>query len=650
MTTTRRRRSRRDRRHTKRILYTTLAALLLVAALFEGYRFVSFYSDATAARAGLLSLRDELDLAKLETSETGLLATRTEVERAQARAHAAHDFARNDPLISIASHLPILGKQAKGVRVLTETARDASDTAIAASDVAIAFSRQGDTTGDQTSVQHALAFLKAQEAPMALVEQGLVRLQADRDRLPDGLIGPLANASGDLDGALARLEGLVSGYSRADALLPQLLGYEGPKTYLILPQNDTELFPSGGLISSYAIAYFDEGGLDRVDLEYFGALYDRWQSQTGGEYIEPPAPLKQYLKKDFSWGLGEAGWYPDFTRTAQLARSFVEKGGAPPTDGTIAIDLHFVGALLELLGPLEMPGYKVTITPQNLREVTLENTRDDAYVPGEEHQAFLSYLAQATLDKLFTAPKGKWVDLLKLLDQQARERHLQLNFQDPKLQSLSAEYGLDGTLAGGDTGDYLMLADTSVNSTKLNLILKNNVALDVQLTKDGAAQSHVTYSIQNPVREWAANRDEDLVRALMLQGVYGCYLRVYAPKQAQLVDVRVNGKVAGAEQINPEFGRMSFGRFFRVLPDETGTAEIVYYTAGVIEASGDLRHYRLYVQKEAGTGAIPFDVDIRLPAGAKLVSARLDGEDYVGALHFQTDLRTDRVIEVTYTP
>ena len=164
------------------------------------------------------------------------------------------------------------------------------------------------------------------------------------------------------------------------------MGYEGRKRFLVLPQNDTELFPFGSLISSYAIATFNAGSLERIDLEYFGVLFNRWQAQTA-EYVAPPAPLKQYLKQDYSWGLGEAGWYPDFPTTAALAHSFVSKGGAPPTDGTIAIDLQFIQNLLALLGPVTVADFDVTVTAENVSELTLALTRDETYVPGRPLKA-----------------------------------------------------------------------------------------------------------------------------------------------------------------------------------------------------------------------------------------------------------------------
>jgi hypothetical protein len=245
----------------------------------------------------------------------------------------------------LASPFPLIGDQAKGLKTLVAAAEDSANTGLLATDVALAFSRY-ERDPNRTSIEEALGFLKSQETAMAAVDSGLRRLQARRNQLPDGLYGPLAAAKADFESAVTKLEELVDGYNRANGLLPDLLGYNGPKRYLVLPQNDTELFPSGGLISSYGIVSFDGGRLVAMDFEYFGTLFDRWQRRTG-EYIEPPAPLKNYLKRDFSWGLGEAGWYPDFKTTAGLASDFVTKGGGPPTDGTIAIDLKFMRALLD---------------------------------------------------------------------------------------------------------------------------------------------------------------------------------------------------------------------------------------------------------------------------------------------------------------
>jgi hypothetical protein len=543
--------------------------------------------------------------------------------------------------------LPIVGKQADGLTSLVQAAEDSTRTGLMASDVALAFAKQSDDP-DLTSVQEALVFLDDQQTPMQDVQAGLETLQADYAALPGGLIGPLGNAKVQLGAALSKLDSLVTGYDRAQSFLPTLMGYEGQRIYLVLPQNDTELFPSGGLISSYGIATFTNGELNDMHFEYFEALFDRWQKQSGGEYVAPPAPLAHYLKQGYSWGLGESGWYPDFPTTANLALGFVQKGGGPTVDGTIAIDTYFIRTLLQEMGPVEVPSYNVTVDVNNFQELTLELTRDEWDVPVEQQKAFLSDLSEALLQRIFATPKEQWVDLLDVLQQMAKERHLQIYLNDPEMQALAVDYGLDGSIERPENSDYLLAADTSVNSTKLNMILNTSLNVDVDLTHDGTAAKTLTYAIHNPFPDWAQGKDPELVARLMFDGMYGSYLRVYALDGSVLKDVRFGGQTVGAEAIEKEFGYTTYGRYFPVLPGTSASLEVSYETPGVVMANGNLRTYRLYVQKEAGTEATPLTLNLKLPEGAHVESVLLDGASYEGGLAIKTDLRTDRTIEVTY--
>jgi hypothetical protein len=260
---------------------------------------------------------------------------------------------------------------------------------------------------------------------------------------------------------------------------------------------------------------------------------------------------------------------------------------------------------------------------------------------------FLSYFAREVLEGLFAIPKDKWPEMLQALDRMGQERHLQINFTDQRLQRMVEAYGFDGALLQGE-GDFLLIADTSVQSTKLNLILEPLARLDVKLAPDGSARSLVTYVISNPFLEWKQGRDSLLVEQLMLQGVYGSYLRLYVPAGADLQDVSLDGSSAGLEQIDSEFGRAVFGRFFTVSPDQTVEARFTYETPGILSVEEDGTYlYALYLQKQAGTGALPISVHVELPSGAELVGASLDDEA-VGGLAFDTDLRVDRQIEIRF--
>ena len=292
------------------------------------------------------------------------------------------------------------------------------------------------------------------------------------------------------------------------------------------------------------------------------------------------------------------------------------------------------------------PEFDVTVDVSNFEEVSLQYTRAEYYVRGEPRKAFLSYLAREVIARLLTTPKDRWVDMLTLLDRMGRERHLQLGFNNETLNALSDEYGFAGGLDGA-AADYVLIADTSVNSTKLNLILETSAELAVKLTADGMAQSSLVYSVRNPFPEWQAGRDPELVQALMLTGIYGCYLRIYVPEQARLRHVTLSGRGAGPEQMSQEFGLAVFGRYFRVKPGEEESVGFEYESRDVVVRDGEAYVYTLELRKQAGTDALPVDLSISLPQGAELMSATVDGKAVSGTA-IKTDLREDRWVEVRF--
>lgn len=621
-----------------------IALALLLLTTFEGIRVYTFWREVTASRAVLLSLADRALLGDPGADGFGLEERRPDLMTTRSRLDNAARFTRDDPLFKLAGQLPILEGQVSGTRGLVSSALISTNIAIELSAIISDLdAHQG--TGGRSSVEAGVAYIDEQRPAMGRVKTDLQQLQRQNQEIPSNLAGPLAGAHQKLDAAMTKLTAAVEGYDDAAEFLPLILGLNGPRSYLVLPQNSAELFPSGGLVSSYGIMTVDRGRLSDMKFEYFGTLFDRWQ-KASGEYIEPPTPLKNYLKHNYSWALGEAGWYPDFTTTASLATSFVEKGVPFDAAGTISIDLAFTRELLRQVGPVEVPEYGVTVTAANFEETALELTRDETYRPGEPQKAFLSYLSRAMLAKVFSISRSQWLDMLAFLGRMGRERHLQLYFKDPALERLAEKYSFSGQLAQSD-GDFLLVADTSVNSTKLNLILQPEIQVALSFPGDGKVHSSVTYALTNPLPVWAQGRDPRLVSTLMLQGVYGSYTRLYAGAGAKLVDVLVDRQSAGPEEVSLDAGRVVFGRFFPVLPGKTASVTFAYVTDAGIEQNGQDFSYQLKVQKEAGTEAIPLEFSVRLPSSATNLSISVDGEK-IGGNVVKTNLRTDRDIEVEY--
>ena len=101
-----------------------------------------------------------------------------------------------------------------------------------------------------------------------------------------------------------------------------------------------------------------------------------------------------------------------------------------------------------------------------------------------------------------------------------------------------------------------------------------------------------------------------------------------------------------------EHGRGTYGLFFALAPGEQREVRLAWQLAPgtVQEKDGQLR-YRLLVQKQSGTPAIPLNLAVALPAGAELRSSSPEPVEVAGDLvRFSLRLATDQVIDITFVP
>jgi len=241
------------------------------------------------------------------------------------------------------------------------------------------------------------------------------------------------------------------------------------------------------------------------------------------------------------------------------------------------------------------------------------------------------------------------VPLLETLARLAAEGHLALYSNDPETQRALVSLGWAGEVEE-PPGDYVMAVGASVHSSKLNLVLEEEMSVDVRIGEDGSAENSVTLRYDNRLSEWARGRPPELVTQ-MLTGFYGGYLRLLAPPQAELRDVRLDGRAVGAEEVTEEAGKASFGRYFALPADSEAAVTFAYTVPDVVVASGGGREYRLLVQKQAGTRPAPLTLTVRLPEGARVESVFLDGQPLPGSpLRIQMLLSEDRELVVRYDP
>lgn len=142
--------------------------------------------------------------------------------------------------------------------------------------------------------------------------------------------------------------------------LPTLLGYDEPRTILLLGQNDHEVRPTGGFIGTAGVITVDQG---RITSRTFGASYDM-DPPPGAPRRDPPSDLSSALGIG-EWYLRDANWSPDFREAGATALAFLAADQGIEVDAVMAVDSHFVALLLGALGPLTIEGYPVLLTGDN---------------------------------------------------------------------------------------------------------------------------------------------------------------------------------------------------------------------------------------------------------------------------------------------
>ena len=624
------------------------AALALAAsAVVLGSHYWSLYRDTVMARTLLREAEEILQDTALDAHPSDLDGADHRLAEAERRLARAWRRLQADPLAALARRLPLTSEQVRAVDGLLAVAADGA----AAGRLGISAAREYHAVRGQGPLsEKARAVLDRTRDPMAAAAARLDVMAARRQDLQGlALLPPLEAALGEVDDGYQQAREAVGSYQDASAFLPQFLGFDGPRTYLVLAQNNAELLPTGGLISVVGIMRLNQGRIEEQAFEDAIAFGERWLSRTG-QYMEPPAPLKNYLLKGWSWNLALSNWSPDFPSAAAQALDFYYRGGGRPVDGVLALDVITLEELLDVTGPVEVPEYGVTVDSANALEVTETLTRSPLE-PGGDRKAFVAALAERLIPRLVDTPPDRWSLLLRTLERLRDERHLLFYSSDPEFEALARRMGLDGALRASE-GDYTMVVDASVNSTKLNIALEQSASLEVQLDALGDARSRLDLTYQNNLPLWEAGRDPDVVYRLMLDGLYGGYVRLLTPAGSHLTEIRLDGRVAGAEEIGWESGKAVFGRFFSLARGEGRTVSFLYALPAVVRRDGSAATYRLYLQTQPGTRAIPWKVKIVPPAQARALSLEVDGKatgvDAGAGVEVATDLRHDREIVLRY--
>jgi hypothetical protein len=408
--------------------------------------------------------------ASFARSRAGLEALRRRLAPLDAgRAPAAPGPARSrlvtlHAVVDMAVHLDQAGERA---------ARALLDSGLAGGPAAAAPPATPALTGLLGAVRDELA---AAERSAAAIDLSLV---------PDGQRAALRAAMEDVRAAGDGLDAL---WPSLGAVL-DLVGLDGPRTYLVEQVNPAELRAGGGFIGTVSLVHADRGRVTlarSLPVEAFdycdaaGCVHPRPSPWQPG-YVAPPAelagpPLPSYSRLT-AWSLEDSGFFPDFASNAATAEAFARRLLDTPIDGVIAVDYHAVAPLLELTGPIELPEHHLTLTAANFVDtiVGLDLARDYA------HKDVIAAAAARIVAGLSRLPAAGLRRLVRIVQDMVRGRHLQLHFDAPAVQRETARLGATETLNPRGAADFLLETEDNYGGSKANHFLQRRFRLDLEV-------------------------------------------------------------------------------------------------------------------------------------------------------------------------
>ncbi len=385
-------------------------------------------------------------------------------------------------------------------------------------------------------------------------------------------------------------------------ILPGLLGYPNPSSYLFILQNSDELRPTGGFIGTYGIVELANGDILRFDTH---DVYHLDMPVKDKFKQTPPSALKKYLQID-NWYLRDANWSPSWPESAQKISEFYYKEDKllPAKDqinnfngqfnGVIGITPQVITDLLSLVGPVVVEGVEYNSDNfTKLLQYRVEKGYVKLGVSSWQRKEVIGDIAKELKFKIFDLPPLEMYNAIKILQKNLLQKNILLYFNDKDAEDIVLAENWGGEILPVK-GDYLLVVDANLASFKTDAVMKKGIDYQVRRGFDGLVADLTLNYAHNGGFDWRTTR-------------YQTFTRVYVPLGSTLISV--DGQNKGDVQVYKEFNRTVFAAYVVIEPGKIGKLHLRYNLPNNIINANE---YSLYIQKQPGNniGLLTVDIDL----------------------------------------
>ena len=284
------------------------------------------------------------------------------------------------------------------------------------------------------------------------------------------LITPIGEAVQTLSTKLSSAADVTGPGAMTARLLPPMLGSEGPRTYLVVFQNPSELRSTGGIFGSFALMTADNGKITIADQSA--------SSRTIGTFAAPVAPLSAETVALYTDEIAkfpqDVNFTPDFPTAAALFTQMYQAKGGGAVDGVFAIDPVALSYMLKGAPGIDV-GEGLTVTSDNLVE-TLLSTAYQKFDDANQEQRD-NFLDSAT-SKVFSTVMSGDADPHSIVDglrKAAGERRVLIYSSNPDEQNDIATTSLAGVMETDPAQPTVGVFMNDGTAAKLGYYLHNEV-------------------------------------------------------------------------------------------------------------------------------------------------------------------------------
>jgi hypothetical protein len=421
--------------------------------------------------------------------------------------------------------------------------------------------------------------------------------------------------------------------TEAQPVMEDVLGANGPRTYLLLFQNNQEMRATGGFIGSYGIVKINKGKVEKIFVDDIynpdGQLIDR---------IVPPLPVQ---KISANWSLHDSNWFVDFPVSARKAIDFYERTGGPTVDGVIALTPVMIEKILEVTGPVAFDEYNLILNSNNFAHVMRDEIEDrNNYIAQESlsEKEILDQKNESQPKKILSDLMPKLIEhitkekdpesiskLLVALSNGVKERHVLMYSSNEDMQKIIEESGWGGEVLHTDR-DYLSVINTNINGFKTDGVIDETIEHVAQIDAEG----YITNTLRI-TRAHAGGR----TGYPWWDAVNANYMRIYVPQGSQLISVEGHTREINEERLDydalgyirdedvvkeeqgmriddetgtriyEEYGKTVFANWAYVSPQETVTVVYKYRLPHRVDfytdEDGEFGSYAIVFQKQSGS-------------------------------------------------